>query len=358
MLTVLLSTRNRARLLQDVLESFCQLEPPPGGWKLVVVDNGSTDQTPQVIASFSSRLPLHSFAEPRLGKNFALNSGLRFIEGDLTVLTDDDVFPHPEWLVELRRSADTLPAYSMFGGAILPRWEAPPKPWLEWVDQRVVYSLTDPSLQEGQILPYLIFGPNMVLRAAIFRSGISFDSSIGPCGATYPMGSETELLMRLGREGHNAWHVPGAVVEHFIRKEQLDKAWALRRAISFGRGQYRLLAGEPATYAKLWMGTPRHLVRAVLGQAARVTAAGLSFRPEAVFRSRWRFNVLRGQVIEARILARERYAQAQSARANGSPDAHKASSAEASSRRATADGSVFVCESGSGTLWDHPPDST
>ena len=75
MLTVLFATRNRAELLRDVLEAYCHLQSPAGGWKLVVVDNGSTDQTPQVVSSFADRLPLHLVIEPRLGKNVALNSG-------------------------------------------------------------------------------------------------------------------------------------------------------------------------------------------------------------------------------------------------------------------------------------------
>ena len=123
MLTVLLATRNRARILRDVLGAFCQLESPPSGWKLVVVDNGSTDQTTQVIASFANRLPLRSVFESKIGKNFALNTGLELVEGDLAVFTDDDVFPRANWLTEMRKAVDAQLAYSMFGGAILPRWE-------------------------------------------------------------------------------------------------------------------------------------------------------------------------------------------------------------------------------------------
>ena len=81
MLTVLFATRNRARILPDVLESFCHLQSPPSGWKLVVVDNGSTDDTPPVIASFANRLPLQYASEPTLGKNFALNTGVALVEG-------------------------------------------------------------------------------------------------------------------------------------------------------------------------------------------------------------------------------------------------------------------------------------
>jgi glycosyltransferase involved in cell wall biosynthesis len=301
MLTVLLATRNREHILRNVLESFCDLQAPSSGWKLIVVDNGSTDKTAQVIASFADRLPLHSVLEKRLGKNCALNTGLEFAEGDLIVLTDDDVFPRADWLVRLREASDRVPEYSIFGGVVLPRWEVPPPSWIQYVDLGPVYTLTGPSWQEGPLAHGLVFGPNMAIRASVFHAGQRFDVSIGPSGSNYAMGSETEFVLRLARQGHNAWHVRGAVVEHFIRQEQLKKAWVLERAIRYGRGQFRLLPS-----VELCMGVPRSLFREFPKEMLLMAAAWAFLGQEALFRSRWRFNMLRGSAIEARKLARER----------------------------------------------------
>ena len=224
MLTVLLATRDRASLLHDVLEAYCHLQSPPSGWKVVIVNNGSTDHTDQVIASFADRLPIQSVLEPKSGKNYALNAGLDRVEGDLTVLTDDDVFPAPDWLVHLRKAADELPEYSMFGGRIIPRWEVAPPAWIQWINLGPIFTTTPPSMKEGPIPAHLIFGPNMAIRSNIFQSGIRFDSSIGPCGPSYPMGSETEILLRLGRQGNKSWHVSQATVEHFVRKPQAGES--------------------------------------------------------------------------------------------------------------------------------------
>jgi glycosyltransferase involved in cell wall biosynthesis len=309
MLTVLFATRNRADILRDVLEEYCHLQPPSSGWKLVVVDNGSTDHTAEVIASFVDRLPLHFMVEPRLGKNFALNTGLELVEGDLTALTDDDAFPHTDWLLQLRKAADDHPAYSMFGGTIVARWEVPPPSWIQWLDVGPIFTITPPSMKEGELtFVALVQGPNMAIRASVFQSGIRFDTCIGPRGSSYPMGSETEMLLRLSRQGHKAWHVQGAVVEHFVRKEQLNKTWILQRAIRYGRGWYRM-----APASKLWVGVPRHLFVNIAKEGLFMCAACVLFKRRALLRSRWRFNYLRGQVIEARILARERSARGQSA---------------------------------------------
>jgi L-malate glycosyltransferase len=304
MLTVLFATRNRARLIRSVLETYCKLKQPSSGWKLVVIDNGSTDQTAQVIAEFAHRLPLQTASEPRMGKNVALNAGLGLLEGDLAIFTDDDAFPHADWLLQFRKTADDQPMYSIFGGKVLARWESPPPHWIGWVNQKVVYAITDPSLREGMLEPYNVFGPNMAIRADVFQAGLRFDTTIGPKGASYPMGSETELLLRLGERGQKAWHVPDAVVEHFIRKEQLTKHWVLQRAINFGRGQYRLFPDNRVGGAKFGMGTPLLLFRKMLKEVFLMSLAWISVRQEALFRSRWRFNYLRGQAIEGRVLAR------------------------------------------------------
>ena len=318
MLTVLMSTRNRAPILRKVLTSYISLQKPSQGWKLVVVDNGSTDETSEVLASFKERLPLEILSESNLGKNIALNAGLSCVEGDLAVFTDDDVFPYADWLVRIREIANAQPQFAIFGGAILPRWEIPPPAWLHWVtdpasdraqfsDVRAgpVFTLTELSLEDGPISPNLVFGPNMVVRSCIFQSGARFNPNIGPRGSSYPMGSETELILRLHRQGHKAWYVKSAVVEHFIRKEQLDKAWVLQRAIRFGRGQYRISPNP-----RQLLGVPRYLVRDVPKEIFKIAAATVLFNPKAVFRAHWRLNYMLGQGAEAIAVAREHRNQA------------------------------------------------
>src|SRR2546427_208310 len=122
MLTVLFATRNGGETLAAVLEHYCALEEPPGGWNLLIVDNGSTDQTREIIHSYRRRLALTYLFEPEPGKNTALNTGLASIGGDLVLLTDDDTFPNRDWLVRMR--------VGIFGGTIIPRWQTPPDSWI------------------------------------------------------------------------------------------------------------------------------------------------------------------------------------------------------------------------------------
>jgi L-malate glycosyltransferase len=305
MLTVLFATKNRAQLLSRVLESFCSLEVPDSAWKLIVVDNGSTDSTTKVLDEFCGRLPLLALIEPNQGKNAALNAGLRFVEGDLTVLTDDDVFPQSDWLVQLRKAADANPEFTIFGGAVVPRWEAPPPRWVEWIDLSPVFTITDPNRKEGETLPLLVYGPNMAVRSAVFRAGLRFNPSVGPCGSNYAMGSESELLARLGNLGHKAFFVPQAVVEHFVRKSQLGTSWVMKRAFRYGRGFFRLLRMGLLDEHRRLMDIPRTLIYETMRAFLALCKAILSMRLEAIFRATYELNFLRGQITEARGIIRE-----------------------------------------------------
>ena len=303
MLTVLFATHNGASTLPQVLASYCQLTPPPGGWKLVVVDNGSTDDTREILESFRERLPIVCASEEAAGKNAALNTGLRLIDGDLVVLTDDDVFPRAEWLIALREAADNCPDYAIFGGRVLPRWETAPPAWITaWVPRGPVYTISSDELVAGPESPENVYGPNMAVRAEIFAAGFRFDPSVGPNGSSYAMGSETEFVVRLARHGYRVRCVPDAEVEHFIRNHQLKREWILRRATRFGRGQFRLTASQQQNNIPTWMAVPRHLFRQLLRESARALKSALTLDAETGFRARWAINVLWGQIIEARNL--------------------------------------------------------
>jgi L-malate glycosyltransferase len=314
MLTVLIATYNGSRTLPEVLNGYCALEPPEGGWKLVIVDNGSTDDTKAVIAAFRHRLPITYLYEPRAGKNAALNTGLSHVSGDLVVLTDDDVLPQSDWLKHLRITAHSQPAFSLFGGPILPKWEYPPEDWLlSWVPLGPTFALLD-ALEEGPIHPRLIFGPNMTVRADIFQSGYRFDESIGPKRSNYAQGSEAEFLRRLAQAGWKAWHCKKAVVEHIIRVSQMNKGWVLARAVRYGRGRYRLAAKDSPTSPRAICGLPMVLLLRILAYGLRLIGAKLSGNAETLFKARWHWNYLIGNTIEARLLHKER---ARSAGASG-----------------------------------------
>jgi glycosyltransferase involved in cell wall biosynthesis len=300
MLTVMMATHNGAGTLPLVLEAYVGLEPPAGGWSVVIADNGSTDATKDLIHAFAGRLPLTYVYEPTPGKNQALNAALPAAIGDLVVFTDDDAVPRPDWLRRFRATADTQTDFHMFGGRIVPRWPTPPEPWiLALVPLSVVYGIS-PPLQSGPVGRQWVFGANMAVRKAIFDLGYRFDPTIGPRGTDYAQGSEAELTQRLEQAGYRAWFCSEAVIEHLISSDHLTEEWILKRARRYGRGRIRRSATESRGWAITGLDVPAPLALHLVVQAVRIVMAWARRDRTALFAARWAWNYLLGQAQEVR----------------------------------------------------------
>lgn len=295
MLTVIMASRNGAGWLKETLDAFAALHSPEGGWKLVVVDNGSTDRTSAVVRGFQQRLPLTALHQARPGKNAALNLALEEAEGDLVVFTDDDVLPDPDWLLQLRQAAADFPDTGVFGGRIDPCWPRPPARWItDLVPLGLVYSLTV-EREDGPCDPQWIWGPNMMVRSALLEGGHRFDEEVGPDGTmAYRMGSETTFTKELAAQGARCRHVARARVRHMIRPFQMKRSWILGRAFRAGRGYW-----EPEPERVAILGVPRHILREVGEAAGRWAVARLRGNARERFRAAWDLNFWRGVLHEA-----------------------------------------------------------
>jgi len=100
-ITVGIITRNRAADLRDVLESLTrQLRPAD---EVLIVDNGSTDDTKKVIESFQARLPISHHFLPDASIPNARNMVVDRAQHEIIAFTDDDCIVEPEWLDAVER---------------------------------------------------------------------------------------------------------------------------------------------------------------------------------------------------------------------------------------------------------------
>jgi len=144
--SVVLATFNGGARLQRMLNSMAKLAPPPGGWKLIIVDNASTDNTAQIIENYAERLPLLLLSHDVPGKNGALNKALSDIQGELIIFTDDDVIVSENWLIDYLDLANKNPKYAVFGGRIIPSWPSPPSKAILKLSNEVSLSITSYSI--------------------------------------------------------------------------------------------------------------------------------------------------------------------------------------------------------------------
>jgi glycosyltransferase involved in cell wall biosynthesis len=232
--SVIFATRDRADLLAETLSELERQQVGGLTWELIVVDNGSSDSTSEVLRAAAQTLPIIPLREPDPGKNRALNQALAHARGELLLFSDDDVVPDPRWIAEMVGAAKRWPEHTVFGGRIVPRFPPQTPAWLKshWFTG-TAYARFELNQAEGPMTK-LPFGPNFMVRARAMR-GLRYNDAIGPLGEDYVSGSETELLLRLTRAGHQMVYVPSAVVGHVVRPNQLSVDWLLARSYRWGR---------------------------------------------------------------------------------------------------------------------------
>ncbi len=297
---IIMATCNGAKTVPKVLDAYASLAVPEGGWSAIVIDDGSTDNTREIIAAYSANLPIHYIHQERSGKNTALNRGVELAlarqGAELFVMTDDDATPDKDWLVAMQTCVREHPDYDLFGGAIVPDWGSPPPDWLlRNVPLGLAFAIT--NFDDGPIQPGAIWGPNMAVRRRVFELGHRFNPHVGPNRGNYVMGSETEFNKRVVTAGHRAWFCNCARVYHYIRPHQLTEDFCIGRAFRGGRGMC-LETGSLAQYPTLF-GVPRWLYTKKIRHALQIALATLRGDKEARFKARFQYHYTRGFLHQA-----------------------------------------------------------
>jgi GT2 family glycosyltransferase len=99
LITLVIATYNRSELLPQVLPALAaQHLPDDVRYEVLLVDDGSTDRTPDLIADAVRRSSVFRYL--RLGHTGSparpRNTGIREAQGDVVILLDDDVVPDPD----------------------------------------------------------------------------------------------------------------------------------------------------------------------------------------------------------------------------------------------------------------------
>ena len=219
--TTVICTRNRAAQLAQTLESLAQLTVPTDlSWSVVVVNNGSTDDTSTVVASFQKRLNISLVDEARAGLSNARNAGIDAAVGDLILWTDDDVIVDSNWLIAYQDAFLRHPNAAIFGGTITPVLQAPTPKWFSanQADLGFLLARRDFGPKERALsiaddcIPY---GANFAIRLEQQRK-YRYDPMLGVAPGRRTGGEETAVVKAILADGGEGRWVPDAAVQHII----------------------------------------------------------------------------------------------------------------------------------------------
>ncbi len=246
--SIVICTRDRAGALEATLDRYGVLQHD-SDWDMVVVDDGSHDGTADLLAGRAERDPrLVVVATAGVGLGAARNVGWHAAAGPLILFTDDDCYPDPSLLDEVRRCM-AAPEIHFIGGRLLPFTPADASVAVVMRSRRV--PVPPRSFVPAGLLP----GANLTIRRSALEAVGGFDPEFG-AGTPFPA-EDVELVARLAANGFTGAFDPGPVLYHHHDRRSDEAVDRLRRLYDRGRGAYyaKCLADPRvrSVYLRAWL---------------------------------------------------------------------------------------------------------
>lgn len=268
--SIAICTLNRAESLGRTLNSLSAMRVPDDlEWEVLVVNNGCTDHTDEIITSFAGRLPIRRAIELQRGLSRARNKAIDHTRGQYILWTDDDVIADPGWVSAYVAAIRRWPEAAVFGGPIFANFESPVVKCVAECRDLLLwpYAVCDfgrvPVRLSRKRIP---FGANFVVRAAEQRR-FRYDADLGLGPGQQRLGEETAVIGGILASGGIGYWVPEARVDHCIGHERQTTAYIARYFAAYGETmELHRKSGHAGPFL---LGVPRWLWRQVVSDWVR-----------------------------------------------------------------------------------------
>ncbi len=240
-LSIVICSYNRAKYIADALDSLYNQTAALSDFEVLLVDNNSTDETPQVYHSWRKKHPEGNFqyiTETQQGASYARNTGASLAKSSWICFMDDDAVAFPDFVQNIIKHTIDNPAVVGFGGKIIPKY-IPEKPkWMSHYVSSLVgnfdYSPVPCVFKNGKYP----LESNMVVKKSIFDEIGGFNTSLpGVVGNVRIGGEGKELFYKIMEQGNSIHYDPSIVVYHVVETGKLTKEYLYRVASGIGRGE-------------------------------------------------------------------------------------------------------------------------
>jgi glycosyltransferase involved in cell wall biosynthesis len=190
--------------------------------QIIIVDDGSTDDTVQILESFGDRIiPL---SKENGGPASARNCGIVAATGEFVAFTDSDCLPDQDWLYSLIRGFDS-PLVAGVGGVVRGAEHGLLNDYIDTID------LLNPRRNAAGEIQHLVTANACFRRSALVEAGL-FNERFRK-----PGGEDTELSEKLHDLGYQLKTADNAVIIHY-HKQTLRSFW--KTICNYGEGAYLL----------------------------------------------------------------------------------------------------------------------
>jgi len=243
-LSIIIPTRNRADLLASALESLVLQSLATSEYEVLVIDNGSSDHTAEVIVNYQVKLRnLRGIFASEPGLHTGRHAGMKAAQGDVLVFADDDIEALPTWLASIKEAFSDA-SVAMVGGNNLPMFLEPPPRWLlkmwrgrsrQGMRLLPALSIIELSCNQREISPHLIWGCNFSIRKDVLLAAGGFHPDGMPGELIRFRGDgETHVSDYVKRSGMKSVFHAGATVYHKVTPERMTSEYFRQRGFNQG----------------------------------------------------------------------------------------------------------------------------
>lgn len=269
-ISIVMCTYNRAHVLPQVLDALIHQETHGAfTYDIVIVNDRSSDETPQIIADAQANSPvtIHHVMAKGEGVAAARNFGWQNATGEWIAYTDDDQVNERNWLRVMHDRAVRTGAQCI-GGAVHLRFDVPPAMPLTFVTKAM---LGWKDNAEKEIVRW-IESPgtgNVMFHRSVFDKIGGFDNAL------HWGGEDAEFMARVLLAGIKVWFTPESIVYHLIPEYRVQESyfrWLSKRVgVAFAEVDLRI-KGKP----KLAMLCAARVAQALIKHVPQLVLAKLT----------------------------------------------------------------------------------
>jgi O-antigen biosynthesis protein len=226
-ISVVVCTYNGGRTLRDCLTALEKLDYP--NYEVVVVNDGSSDNSAQIAAEFPFRL----ITTPNRGLSAARNTGWQKSSGDIVAYIDDDAYPDAHWLRYLAMTFESSSHAAIGGPNVGPPGDGFIAECVLNAPGGPVHVMLDDSHAEH------VPGCNMAFRREALGGIGGFDDQFRVAG------DDVDVCWRIQERGWTIGFSPAALVWHH-RRNSVRTYW--KQQFGYGKSEALLERKWPEKY--------------------------------------------------------------------------------------------------------------
>jgi glycosyltransferase involved in cell wall biosynthesis len=228
-ISVIIPTYNRRETLLRCLRQYERQTFPLDRFEVIVVDDGSTDGTWEMLVELRGKLRyrLSCFWKENAGPGTSRNLGIRNATGEVLLIIGDDILPDDALLSEHHAWHTDLHPEDERGVLGFVTWDSdpPPSPFMIWLERG--YQNAYHLIRHGEEVPWrFTYTGNISVKRAFLETACElFDERMPPYGF-----EDIEWGFRLHKKGLRLFHNRDAIGYHRHRLTLEDSLRRTRKA--------------------------------------------------------------------------------------------------------------------------------